>query len=109
MRAIIWAASVAMALAGCESLPKGLKDHPSVSCYDTNGDGLVDYELHHPMKQGDIEWALVDENYDGYYDYSILYGDTIGIKEPVHIPVPRGIHFTKYPTEKSSRAKPPKT
>ena len=109
MRAIVWASFLATALAGCESLPKGIKDFPSVSCYDTNGDGVVDYELHHPLKRGDIEWALVDENFDGYYDYSILYGDTISIKEPVHIPVPRGIHFTKYPMEKAKHPKPPKT
>lgn len=109
MRAIVLVLLLLVTLTSCESLPKSLADVPSVSYYDKNGDGVVDYELHHPMKPGEPDWALEDQNFDGYYDYDILYGKTIVIKEPVHIPVPRNIHFTRPSGQKSKGARPPKT
>src|SRR5881628_1239040 len=94
MRCFVWLA-VIVSIAGCAQMPTGLNDNPRVVCYDTNGDGIIDFELHIPKRSGDISrWALEDTNYDGFYDHIIMYGDTIATREAVHIPVPRNIQIS---------------
>jgi hypothetical protein len=43
--------------------------HYVVSYYDRNGDGIVDFELHHALNADDADWALSDTRFRGRYDF----------------------------------------
>jgi hypothetical protein len=106
MRCLAWLLFIA-GLSGCAHIPTGLNDTPRVVCYDTNRDGVIDFELHIPKKSGEVsQWALEDTNYDGFYDYLIIYGSTIATRQAVHIPVPRNIQISTQDFLKAHPKKP---
>jgi hypothetical protein len=85
-------AAVTIALASCahDTFVRG----PGVTTYyDRNHDGSVDFEFH-DLGGGDMDWALADRDYDGFYDIRLRYGIVLGI-DRVHIPVPKGVKITK--------------
>jgi hypothetical protein len=94
-------------LAGCaatdQRVPHG-DEVPSVTYYDLNRDGQVDFEMHRMTGNGvdNGDWARKDTNYDGYYDEEIVYGKTISISEPIHMRVPH-IDFRNPPGQKSAQ------
>jgi hypothetical protein len=92
-------------LAGCVSVPQP----PTVVYQDRNRDGRVDYEMHHPNgKRFDaLEWAYFDDNFDGYYDRKMEYGELVGIVDHVHIPVPK-VQFHDTPRHPSPSPTPRK-
>lgn len=64
-----------------------------VTYYDRNGDGAVDFELHHALNAFDADWALVDTHFRGYYDLRIDYGFSV-TREKVHIPIAKHVRIT---------------
>jgi hypothetical protein len=64
-----------------------------VSYYDRNGDGIVDFELHHALNAYDADWALSDTHFTGRYDFKIQYSP-FGRKEHVDLPVPKHVKIT---------------
>ena len=65
-----------------------------VTYYDRNGDGKVDFELHHAPHAADADWALVDTRFSEYYDVHVDFGYAV-TRERVHIRVPRHVHITR--------------
>ncbi len=104
MRALIMFLAVS-SLAGCVSLPQP----PTVVYQDRNGDGRVDYEMHHPNGKGfdALEWAYYDDEFDGYYDRKMEYGELMSIVNHVLIPVPK-VQFHDTPQHPTPSPAPPK-
>jgi len=84
---------IAIALVGCATqtpldLPPG-----EVTYYDRNHDGRVDFEFH-DTGGGDMDWALADRDYDGYYDIYLWYGIAGAHIDKYHRAVPTGVNIT---------------
>ena len=104
MRAFAATLLVAVALAGCVSLPQP----PTVTYKDRNRDGRVDYAFHQPNGKGfdADDWAFYDDDFDGFYDRKREYGELVSVVARVHIPVPKAqFHDTSLP--KPPRVPPP--
>lgn len=67
--------------------------HYVVSYYDRNGDGIVDFELHHALNADDADLALSDTGFRGRYDLKIEFSP-FGRKQRVDSPVPRHVKIT---------------
>jgi hypothetical protein len=67
---------VAALLVGCASYDVPPPENWTITYYDRNGDGIVDYELH-TLGRGmaDADWALIDTKFRGRYDLAFI-GDT---------------------------------
>jgi hypothetical protein len=79
-------------LSGCAQ-DTFVRDSGVTTYYDRNHDGRVDFEFH-DLGGGDLDWALADRDYDGFYDIRLRYGYGLGI-DPVHVPVAEGVKITK--------------
>ncbi len=86
------AAAVAIALAGCAH-EIFVRDPGVTTYYDRNHDGRVDFEFH-DLGGGDMDWALADRDYDGFYDIRLRYGIVLGI-DRIRISVPQRVTITK--------------
>jgi hypothetical protein len=84
---------IAVALVGCAPKSPSAIERGKITYYDRNGDGRVDFE-YHDLGGGDMDWALADRNYDGFYDIRLRYGIVLGI-DRVHIGVPSGVSITR--------------
>ncbi len=85
-------AAVAIALAGCAH-ETFVRDPGVTTYYDRNHDGRVDFEFH-DLGGGDLDWALADRDYDGFYDIRLRYGIVLGI-DRIRISVPQSVKITK--------------
>jgi hypothetical protein len=85
---------VAGLLIGCASQEIPSPEHWTITYYDRNGDGVVDYELH-TLGRGmaDADWALVDTKFRGRYDVRIHWG-IVFEKKKVDILVPKHVKIT---------------
>jgi hypothetical protein len=90
MRLVV--AAVGIAFAGCAH-DTFVRDSGVTTYYDRNHDGRVDFEFH-DLGGGDMDWALADRDYDGFYDIRLRYGYVLGI-DRVHMPVPKDVKITK--------------
>jgi hypothetical protein len=81
-------------LASCASHDTPPTEQWTVTYYDRNGDGIVDYELH-TLGSGhaDADWALIDTKFRGRYDLRVHWGFTLE-KKKVNIPVPNNVKVT---------------
>ena len=66
----------------------------TVTYYDRNGDGIVDYELH-TLGSGHAvdEWALIDSDFNWHYDLRIHWGDVVE-KKKIDLPVRKHVKIT---------------
>jgi hypothetical protein len=92
----------AIALAGCATYEKPTKqgsvardDQGSITYYDRNLDGRIDYEFH-DFGCCDRNWALVDKSYSGRFDLKIRWGYAVE-RSVVDLPVPTGVPVTTGP------------
>ena len=81
-------ASVITVLGGCDLPPP-----PLITFYDRNGDGVVDFELHHHLRSDDTDYAFCDTQFRGRYDLKINY-NPFNSPEPIDRPVPTGVKIT---------------
>jgi hypothetical protein len=81
-------------LASCASHDTAPTGQRTITYYDRNGDGIVDYELH-TLGSGhaDADWALIDTRFRGRYDLRVHWGFTLE-KKNVNIPVPKRVKIT---------------
>jgi len=82
---------IAMLVAGCASHDTSPPEHWTVTYYDRNHDGIVDYEVH-TLGRGmaDADWALVDTKFRGRYDLRVHWGYVLE-KKKVDIPVAKDV------------------
>ena len=78
----------AIAVTSCDLPPP-----PVVTYYDRNGDGIVDFELHHHPNSSDTDYALCDTQFRGRYDLKINY-NPFNPRERIDRPVPTGVKIT---------------
>lgn len=69
-----------------------LKSLEEISYYDRNGDGKVDEEKHHYRGIADMDWELLDDNYDGKYEKKVLYGFAV-TESAVNLRVPKNVRI----------------
>ena len=81
---------------GCAGRIGTVQSREQVLYYDRNGDGKVDLERHHFPGVADADWELRDDDYDGRYEKTILYGFAI-VESAVDIPVPTHVHIETKP------------
>ena len=99
---LLAAFALAGLLASCASHDAPPTEHSTVTYYDRNGDGIVDYELHTlGSGQADTDWALIVTKFRGRYHLRIQWGYVLE-KKKVDIPVPKNVKITpgkppKYP------------
>jgi hypothetical protein len=79
---------IASAVVSCDLPPP-----PVVTYYDRNGDGIVDFELHHHLRSDDTDYALCDTQFRGRYDLKINY-NPFNPREETDRPVPTGVKVT---------------
>ena len=89
--ALLGLASLFLSCASHDVLPPG---YWTVTYYDRNHDGIVDYELH-TLGRGmaDADWALIDTHFTGRYDLRIHWGYVLE-KKKVDIPVAKNVQIT---------------
>jgi hypothetical protein len=75
-------------LASCDLPPP-----PVITYYDRNGDGVVDFELHHHPKSYDTDYAFCDTQFRGRYDLRINY-NPFKPREQIDRPIPTGVKIT---------------
>lgn len=89
MRALLML-GIAVVLLGCASTtqvaPSAADDVGKVTYFDENVDGIVDYE-YHDFICCDRNWALVDTDFDGYFDVRAQWGYSY-TETPIHEQVP---------------------
>ena len=85
---------IVLLLAGCASHDTPPPEHWTVTYYDRNHDGIVDYELH-TLGRGmaDADWVLIDTQFRGRYDLRVHWGYVLE-KKKVDIPVPKNVKIT---------------
>ena len=76
-------------LAGCGTAGS---DQGQITYYDRNHDGRVDYELH-DFGCCDRNWALVDTNFAGRYNFKLKWGFAFE-RLPTDSPVAVGVSIT---------------
>jgi hypothetical protein len=64
-----------------------------VTYYDSNHDGVVDFELHDIPGAADAAWALSDTKFAGRYDVRLKFGYAFE-RESVSIPIPKHAKIT---------------
>jgi hypothetical protein len=84
---------IIMGIAGCKTIRPPELPQGKVTYYDRNHDGRVDFEFHEVGF--DVDWALADRDYDGYYDLYIFYGVVGAEIYKIHKPVAAGVKITK--------------
>ena len=75
-------------LANCDLSPP-----PVITYYDRNGDGVVDFELHHHPKSYDTDYAFCDTQFRSRYDLRINY-NPFNPREPIDHTVPTGVKIS---------------
>lgn len=86
---------VAVVLSACATNDPGRSnaaqpDSGTVTYYDRNSGGLVDFELHEAMHCDDCDWALVDSDFNGRFDKRVRWSFAIH-QDPIDLPVPNGV------------------
>ena len=66
------------------------QDRAVVTCYDRNGDGVADYELHRVAGSVYRSYALIDSKFTGRYDTKMKLAYPFN-SDRVDIPVPRRV------------------
>jgi hypothetical protein len=61
----------------------------TVTYYDRNHDGIVDYE-YHDLGCCDRNWGLLDSDFSGRYDLELLWGYSFQ-KGPTDVAVPKDV------------------
>lgn len=64
-----------------------------VKYYDRNGDGRVDFELHHARNAVDADWSLSDTSFTGRYDLRTEHSP-FGRQTHIDVPVPEHVKIT---------------
>jgi len=74
--------------------PAAALENWTVTYYDRNGDGIVNYELHtRGNGHATDQWALIDSDFNWRYDLRIHWGDVVE-KKKIDLPVPKHVTIT---------------
>lgn len=60
--------------AGCAGPPTNGAPKERIIYLDRNRDGRIDEEKHVASDGCDMDWSLIDTDFDGFYDRKVLYG-----------------------------------
>lgn len=74
---------------GCANSPTAGVPQERILYQDRNHDGRIDEEKHVITNGCDMDWSLVDTDFDGIYDRMIRYGYAV-TSSPVRIPIRPG-------------------